>query len=195
MIRDAISISYAVILAFVLGVWSAVWATADLPFYSELQVNGWRAHPSVGGDNPDPYSTAFLARSGRFQLAAAEGLQFISREDSDGEALDGACIYRISGNTPLTRLWTLQVVRDGVPIDSAALGIPVSTHSQALVRDRDGFFGIVISPTPRPGNWIYPGPNGPFRLILTLYDTAIASSRGLSEIVMPTVERVDCDSG
>lgn len=195
MIRDGISIGYAVTLAFILGVSSAVWATAGLPFYGELEVNGWRAHPSVGGDDPDPYSTAFLARSGRFQLAAAEGLQFISREDLDGEALDGACIYLIKGNTPVTRLWTLQVVRDGVPFNSPAHGIPVSTHSQALIRDEDGLFRIVISPTPSPGNWIYAGRDGPFRLILTLYDTAIASSRGLSEVIMPAVERVDCADG
>jgi hypothetical protein len=161
----------------------------------ELDIGGWSANPGIGGANPDPYSQAYFSRSGGLPLAAAEGLAFLKRTDDAGEPLDGGCSYLIEGNTPSARRWTLQVLRDGLPISTAEDGIPVSAHSHGVLRRPDGQFEIRIAPLPQPGNWIHAGLSGAFTLSLSLYDTSVASNTGLSELHMPTVTKLGCING
>jgi hypothetical protein len=192
MIRDLFSIVLGVALALALGIYSAVKATEGLPPLGKLQIGAWIAHPSVGGNKPDPYTQAWLSRSGSLPLAAAEGLQFTAENDGTGRALDASCTYSIAGDSPAARRWTLYILRGGIPFTIDTPGIPFTLHSRGVVRSANGSFHISVAPAPQPGNWIYAGPDGPFVLSLTLYDTTIASDTGLSEITMPTVKRERC---
>ncbi len=195
MIRELFSFLYGVALALGVGVASAVWATNQLPALGELEIDGWSANPAVGSANPDPYSQAYFSRSGGLPLAAAEGLAFIRRTDDDGEPLDATCVYALTGDTPGARRWTLQVLRDGLPYSAEDAAIPVATHSRGVLRRPDGTFDIRIARLPQPGNWVYAGPSGPFALALSLYDTAVASDTGLSDLHMPSIRRLECARG
>ncbi|MFZ2101675.1 MAG: DUF1214 domain-containing protein [Oricola sp.] len=195
MIREFLTMLYGVALALGLGIFSAVWATNQLPLVGLLEIDGWTANPGVGGDQPDAYSQAYFSRSGGLPLAAAEGLTFLRNADDNGNPLDATCLYRISGDTPAARRWTLQVTHDGFPYTIEQPDIPVSMHSHGVLRGANGAFDIRIAPRPQPGNWIYAGPSGPFGLSLTLYDTAVASDTGLRDMHMPSVLRLECFHG
>lgn len=192
MIRELSSLLYGVILALVLGIGSAVWATGRYPLLGEIEINGWGANPGVGANSPDPYSQAFFARSGGMPLAAGEGLAFIRETDDDGETLNARCTYLIEGDTPGARLWTLTVLQDGLPMRPVGDGVPVALHSSSILRFTGGDFGIRIAPLPQPRNWLFAGASGPFALALSLYDTSITSDTGLSGLRMPSVRNLGC---
>jgi hypothetical protein len=136
-----------------------------------------------------------FAHTGIAPLAAAEGLSFTLRADIEGRPLNAACRYRVSGTTPPSRAWTLRVQRGGIPYSVSKPDLAVAAHSQGLVRQGDGEIAIAVSPVPVPGNWIYAGPDGPFSLVMTLYDTAIASDTGLTTMTMPAVTLEVCGDG
>ena len=192
MLRDLLSLAYGSALALVVGIASAVWATDHLPFFGVLKIGDWTAYPSVGRSDPDPYTRAYLARTGALPLATAEGVAFEMHADSDGRPLNAACSYRIAGTTPTARRWTLRIERGGIAFDAGNPALPVALHSRGLLHDTDGDFEIGVSPVPVPGNWLYTGPDGPFSLILTLYDTTIASDVGLTKLTMPEVKFEGC---
>jgi len=195
MIRDLLALLYGTALALGVGVASAVWATNQLPALGALDIDGWSANPGIGEANPDPYSQAYFSRSGGLPLAAAEGLAFIRRSDDNGEPLDATCVYAVIGDTPGARRWTLQILRDGLPYVAGDPATPVATHSRGILRQPDGSFDIRIARLPQSGNWLYAGPSGPFALTLSLYDTAVASDTGLSELHMPSIRRLECARG
>jgi hypothetical protein len=195
MFRDLALILYSVTLALVLGATSAIRATDALPFFGDLTLGAWSAHPNVGGDGRDPYTTAWLARTGSLPLAAAEGLEFGASVDNAGRSLDAACTYEIAGGSPPARLWTVRVMRGDVPFTIEAPGITTGTNSRSVLRRDDGYFEIRISPYPQPVNWIYAGPDGPFSVSFRLYDTAIASDTGLAKVDMPSIVRIGCADG
>ena len=75
------------------------------------------AWPRSGLPAPDPYTRAYLARTGALQLGQGEGMQFVATIDSDGNPLNRACRYRIDGNTPTATFWTLvPIAADGASI-------------------------------------------------------------------------------
>ena len=192
MVRELLSYVYGSAVALILGIATAVWATERLPFFGELQIGDWTAFPSVGRADPDPYTRAYLARTGALPLAIAEGIAFEMHADSEGRPLNAACHYLIVGKTPTTRRWTIRVERTGPAYDASKPALPVSLHSRGLLHQVDGSLAIRVSPIPEPGNWLYTGPDGPFKLVLTLYDTTIASDIGLTELTMPEVKFEGC---
>lgn len=195
MFRDLLSMLLGVAVALVLGIGSAVWATNRLPFVGVMEVDGWSANTTLGGNSPDPYSQAHYARSGGLPLAAAEGLTFLRRADDDGDTLDANCTYVIAGNTPVARRWTLEVLHGGLPEAPGEDGLPRALHSHGIIRAADGSFTIRAAPVPQPGNWLFAGRSGSYTLALSLYDTSVASDTGLVELSMPSVRRRECGNG
>ena len=195
MIRELSTLLFSVALALVLGIGSAVWASGQMVLLGELEINDWRASSGIGADSPDPYVQAYYSRSGGLPLAKAEGLAFIRQTDESGDGLNARCTYVIEGDTPGARLWTLYVLRDDAPLDAPEAGIPTALHSGSILRFSDGDFDVRIAPLPQPRNWLYAGASGPFALALSLYDTAIASDTGLSELRMPEVRKLGCTNG
>ena len=53
----------------------------------------------------------------------------------------------------------------------------------------------MLSRDPLPGNWLRMPENGPFRLVLRLYDTPVAAgTAALDPRTLPAIERLDCAS-
>ena len=86
-----------------------------------------------------------LARTGEVPLGAGEGISFTAEVDSTGAPLSGACTYRIVGQTPAARLWTLTAY-DGAGRLMANAARRPGFHSREIVRNADGSFEITISP-------------------------------------------------
>jgi hypothetical protein len=197
---------YALALGAVLGLASANWATRGRYPFGGVALNAWTAWPKIGSRDADPYVRAIHARTGEIPLALGEGLLLTALTDDAGHRLDPSCRYRVAGATPPARAWTLSVERRGHAKEAAkdaaknaaqAGAVPpprTGFTSTEVLRDRDGRFAVIVSPTVQPGNWLpMPGGDGSIRLVLRLYDTPVAASTGVLEREgVPSITREDC---
>lgn len=173
------------------GLWSAWWVIQRGEPFGAVEAGPWRAFPSIGTPDADPYSRAIVARLGLVPLGAAEGLAFTARTDSEGRSLDGACTYRISGDTPSARLWTLSATdRAGGVLANQANRLVLT--SREVLRDRDGQAVISVGAEVAPGNWLPISVPGPFQLVLRFYDTPAASQSLRTGLVLPSIVREGC---
>ena len=189
--RFAFVLFACVCLGLALGLWTAWLAVRSAAPIDAIALGAWQAWPNAGTDAADPYSRARLSRTGEVPLGLGEGLPLLAVTDDTGAPLTSACDYRIAGQTPPARLWTLaiedpegRVVRERNGF--AALG------SDVLLRAADGTFEISLSPTPKPGNWISTGQAGQFRVVVRLYDTAARTTTALTTLAMPRIQRERC---
>jgi hypothetical protein len=190
-VRAALALLIGAGLALALGLWTAYLAVQSPNPIGAITLGAWQAWPNAGTTAVDPYSRARLARTGEIPLGSGEGLTLLARTDDSGATLRSRCDYSIAGQTPPARLWTISVEEpDGEVIrddDSfAALG------SNVLLREPDGAFNILVSATPKPGNWVSTGAAQEFRLVVRLYDTTARVVTALTSLTMPRIIRERC---
>ena len=65
-------------------------------------------------------------------------------------------------------------------------------YSRELLRDADGSFGIAVSTTVKPGNWLPIAPADRFKLVLRLYDTPVTTGSQLAGLTMPEIVQERC---
>lgn len=189
--RSPLVVVVGVGLALTLGLGSAWLAVRSPAPIDAISLGPWQAWPNAGTADVDPYSRARLARTGEIPLGSGEGLSLLAQTDDSGQPLRSGCDYRIVGQTPPARLWTLAVedldgraIMEGDKV--AALG------SDVLLRNADGAFEIVLSPAPKPGNWISAGRAERFRVVVRLYDTTVRIVTALTQVSMPRILRERC---
>ncbi|WP_378943698.1 DUF1214 domain-containing protein [Mesorhizobium sp. ANAO-SY3R2] len=159
-----------------------------------VTVGPWTAFPDIGTPDADPYSKARVARDGILALGRAEGLSFIAEKDSGGANLKRECSYRVEGSLPVARFWTIYASdKEQVALKSGMRRDP-DLHSLEVLRQPDNSIEIAVGARATPGNWLAVSGAGDMNLVLTLYDTPIASSTGLSDIEMPRIVRVQCNA-
>jgi hypothetical protein len=190
-VRFIFYLLYASLIALGLGFGLSWYALTDGRIVGARQIGVWYAWPDTGGSHPDPYTRAYLARRGLLQLGTSEGLQFVAENDSDGQALERACTYRIDGKTPVATLWTLTATDpDGRNVAaSEALAFLDSEH---LSRAADGSAVIAVGPSLSAGDWLETSGTGPLRLVLNLYDTPLTGNLDWSTSEMPSITRERC---
>jgi hypothetical protein len=190
-LRLLLDIAIAIVIATTLGFLSAWYAIDRGLVFDRVRVGGWTAWPNAGSASADPYSLAMLARSGEVPLGAGEGIAFTADTDKSGRPLSGRCDYRIVGQTPASRLWTLTVYDDDGHLMQNAVQ-RTSFHSREVLRRPDGSFEIALSTVVKPGNWLPIGPAGGFRLVLRLYDTPVTTGSQLATLTMPEIVQGHC---
>jgi hypothetical protein len=180
---------------FGIGISSAWYTTQSIQPLDAIKLGPWVASPNAGTPDADPYSLARQARTGELPLGSGEGLALVARTDSSGRELQSDCIYRVLGQTPQARLWTLSVeAADGRPLASG--GNITAVGSDGLFRQGDGGLDVVVAPTPQAGIWL--ASNGgrsfesPIRLVARLYDTPARTVTELTNFVMPAISRERC---
>jgi hypothetical protein len=185
-LRFLLNLFAMLVVALSIGFGLSYYALNDGRLFGALQIGPWTAWPRAGSAQPDPYTRAYLARTGALQLGQSEGLEFVSTTDSAGRPLERTCTYRFEGTTPTATFWTL------VPTSQAGRDIASSPSepglsSLQLVRDADGIATIHIGPRLSPDNWLEVSGSGPFQLVLTFYDVTVAGGATL-----PTLTREGC---
>jgi hypothetical protein len=178
-------------VALAVGFGLSYYALTDGRVIGALHVGPWTAWPTVGSPSPDPYTRAYLARTGALQLGQSEGIAFTASSDSDGRALDRACRYRIAGTTPVASFWTLQATAD----DGSSIARPdgqLELQSSNVARANDGSLVLYISRTLAPDNWLEITGRGSFQLVLTLYDPSNLSGSAVSVQSLPTILKEAC---
>ena len=188
--RFVLRLLLSITVALGVGFGLSYYALTDGRLFGVAQVGPWHAWPDVGANAPNPYTRGHLARTAAFELGQSEGLQFTATTDSDGQPLTRACAYRIDGKTPLATFWTL-VAQDEAGINIAAPDVAPAIRSSAIARAADGSIIVNVGTRLLPLNWLELTGDGPFRLVLTLYDTA-AFSGFSSDASMPSITRGDC---
>ena len=178
-------------VALALGFGLSWYALTDGRLFGAAQIGPWIAWPRAGSPSPDPYTRAYLARSGALQLGLGEGMQFVATADSDGQRLDRDCRYRIDGTTPTATFWTL-VPTGSDGSDIARPDGPPGFHSDRIARANDGSVQLYLSKTLAPLNWLEITGEGPFQLVLTLYDTTLFTGAGGGDSSLPSITREAC---
>lgn len=195
MFRVPFLVAITLTIAFAGGIFSTLQLLDATSGFGAIRLGAWQAFPDAQTAAADPYARAHRAKAGRLLYGSAEGLMFEADRDDAGAALDAACDYRLSGQTPIARAWTLYVARpDGTVLISAA-GLPNGLNSTIVARRADSSFDIALSNRASPGNWLALPQSGPFRLELTLLDTPTAGSSGLFDLAMPRLEKKECRRG
>lgn len=190
--RFLINLLLMLVVALSVGFGLSYYALSDGRLFGAQQYGPWTTWARAGAPEPDPYTRAFITRNAALQLGQAEGLQLVATSDSDGRKLDRACRYRVDGHTPTSTFWTL------IPVDAADASIarpdgPPGFHSNRIARANDGSMQLYFSKTLAPLNWVELTGDGPFSLVLTLYDTVIFSGVGSSETTtLPSIIREAC---
>ena len=175
-----------------LGLWTT-WAalTGLLPIAVD-HLGQWRVEQRAGAADADPYTRARVERSGEIPLALGEGVRLTTREDSDGRALDPACVYKLGRRAPQARYWTLEAV-DGAGFPIGNLAERYVLRSSEILREPDGTFWIWISARVHAGNWLAVAPTASFGLALRLYDPALSDAEiGFERASAPSVVRERC---
>jgi hypothetical protein len=187
-----VHLAYVIALGAGLGLASAHLAVAGRPLLGMVEIGPWQAWPRSGGRDIDPYMRAYLARGVHLPLGTGEGLELIAERDEEGRALDGRCLYRISGEIPTTRGWTLSVTdADGrsfrLPLDRSGF-----TDAE-VVREENGSLQIAAAAWPQAGDWLPLPTSGRFQFRLRLYDTPIATQAGETRAEsLPRIQRIAC---
>lgn len=189
--RLLINLAIAIAIAVIVGFGSAALVLDRERMFGAVTRGAWTAWPDTGSADADPYTAAMLARTGEVPLGAGEGLAFSADADDQGGRLTGNCTYRVTGQTPPARLWTLTVYDgDGHLMENPAQRTVF--HSREVLRHENGSFTIAVSRSAQPGNWLPVTTEDRFRLILRLYDTPLAGGASIGAIVVPGIERVGC---
>lgn len=189
--RAILILASGLTLSLAVGLWTAWLAVRSPAPIDVIRLGAWQAWPNAGTENVDPYSRARLARTGEIPLGSGEGLTLLAQNDDLGRPLTSGCTYRIAGQTPPARLWTLAVedLRGRVIVDRDKLA---ALASDSLLRRSDGGFEIALAPDPKAGNWISTEDAARFRVVIRLYDTTVRTTTALTTLSMPNIQRVNC---
>lgn len=193
MLKTALLIFVVLCISIVGGgasVWYALKANEGI---GAVTIGQWTAFPYVGTADADPYSRARAAREGLLALGRAEGLSFSANADRAGEALRRECAYSIEGPVPPARFWTLYAADASGAVIRGGERRSAALNSYQLVRLPDNAIAIAAGRHPSPGNWLALSGSGPMTLVLTFFDTPIASASGAGDVVLPSILKLGCD--
>lgn len=194
MLKQSLLIGLALAIAVGGGAASVRMVLDSQEGIGAVSVGAWTAFPDIGTPEADPYSKARVARDGILALGRAEGLAFVAERDADGANLRRECTYLIDGSLPVARFWTLYASDKAQNALKPATRRDPALHSLEILREPDNTIQISVGAQAVPGNWLAVSGVGEMNLVLTLYDTPIASSTGLSDIHMPRIVRGQCNA-
>ncbi|MEL6201569.1 MAG: DUF1214 domain-containing protein [Pseudomonadota bacterium] len=179
-----------------LGAWSAERVTRSFPGFVPISAESWRGYPGLATSSADPYARANLARTGKLAIGDTEGVEFTAITDSEGAALRAGCSYDVRGNVPTNRLWTFRIETVGQSEDASTMAVNFkSSRLHARIADVD--VDLSVGPLPTGPNWLSTTDidDQPVMFIMTLYDSAIATTASFTDLQMPTIKRLACIDG
>ena len=131
MFRFPLFILITLIVAFGGGIMISLYALDATQGFGAIKLGAWEAFPELQTVDADPYAKSHRARAGKLLYGSAEGLTFTASVDDSGERLNAACHYRISGQTPPARLWTLFTADNAGNPASLQQALPAALNSCA----------------------------------------------------------------
>jgi hypothetical protein len=190
MSRAAI-IVIAFIVAFVVGTASAGYAVSHWMELAGQRSGPWQRLAIIGQANVDPYTRALEHISKQLQIGGAEGHIYSAGTDSAGQELDAACAYKITGDIPAARLFTLRVETAEGQLIAAKAPLPSAIHSDQMLFSGTQFT-INIGSVAQADNWLALQASGPFRFVMTYYDVAVINDDTGNATRLPNIIKGRC---
>lgn len=188
----AAKLTISLLAGAVLGL-GLTWATVfrgTLGTSSDIRNGPWRTDLSIGSKASGAYMRASVAVHGLLALNRSETLYFTAITDSAGNAFDPACTYRVTGNDPRARWWSITAyAADDYLIPNPAGIYSVSKNS--VRHDAAGHFSATVSRSAAPVNWI-PVDDGGFSLTIRFYNPDPSVVADPAHADLPTIEKVHC---
>ena len=194
MLKTTLFIALILAISIGGGAYSVWYVLNEQESIDAVTIGSWTTFPDIGTPDADPYSQAKTAREGVLTLGRAEGVSFMAQHDDAGERLRRNCSYTIKGPVPPARFWTLYAADSTLSALRTQSRRPSALHSYELMRGPENVVSISVGQHPAPGNWLSVGGDGIMVIVLTLYDTSIASSTGIADVQLPAVTKVACDA-
>lgn len=181
-----------ILVATVLAIASVV-AAVGLGMRNNGIDNGpWSTNLTVGGADAGMYTRAAVAVGGLLALAKEETIYYTAFTDSDGDTLTEDCSYRIAGQDPDARWWSITIyARDNYLVRNGDARHSVAQST--VERTRPGHFRAIVSPEEQPANWISSRNAGsPFSLTLRLYNPGQNVYSAPEKTPLPAISKERC---
>ena len=182
----------SVLIAFTLGVGSALLAINSPPGHNYTVLNGaWRTNLAIGSSQAGMYVRALVSQTGLFALNQSETIYFLADTDDHGEPLHSDCDYLIEGKDIQTRWWSITAYGE----DHFLIANEKNRYAfngRDVARDADGKYRISMSSTPKSGNWLPTGSQKQLHLALRLYNPQPIVYENPAGIELPHITKEEC---
>ena len=188
------------LLALLIGLGSA-WLVLRSAAALGESVGPWRYSVFAGSADAGLYTRARVALGGLLALARTETLYYIAQTDSAGRPLQSRCKYRLRGEPPPARWWSITAYAEDFYL-FAAQDRRYSLHGSQAILDEQGLFTLFSTPDERgvsssdstfspSAAWLHtPGDRG-LIFTLRLYNPHPNLSQTPSALQPPVIERLE----
>ncbi|MEY2952161.1 MAG: hypothetical protein RLZZ401_248 [Pseudomonadota bacterium] len=179
-------------LALGLGIGSAWLALRLHTQAGGVAVGAWRTTALAGSTGAGMATRAAVALGGLLALSREETVYYTARVDSGGQVLRSRCSYRVSGQPPAARWWSVTAYAEDLFLFAQTQG-RYSLNGDSAPLDAGGRFAFVTGPdTPKESvgdlPWLpTPGDRG-LVLTLRLYNPAPLLVGSPGALVPPVIE-------
>ena len=186
----AFKIAAALVVGTLVGLF-LTWITVVRPMLPAGISDGpWRTNLRNGDAAGDPYTRARVALHRPLALNRTETIYYTAVRDSDGDRLDGRCIYELSGRDPDARWWSITAYGPNERLIPNP-GNRYSISKTSIVYDANGDFTMRVGGAQAGANWIPLCP-GRVSLNLRLYNPGPLVSLDPAHTALPAITRVAC---
>lgn len=182
-----------VVVALALGVGSAALGVNFIT-QKDLIGNGeWYTGLTYGSEQAGMYTRAAVAIEALFALNKSEVIYYTADTDDAGQLLQSSCDYRIEGTNldPYSSWWSITVYGGDnflIPNEQNRY----SYTNKNIEYDENGNFTILLSSTPKTGNWLPTGNQNKIILMLRMYNPVPSVYENLDTIELPHITKEGC---
>ncbi len=196
----------AIVMAVFMGLGSAYWAISTRTLGAAISNGPWQTNALIGSEALDIYTRAGVSVAGLFALNRSEAVYFTATTDSDGEPLQGSCVYQVEGTDMPARWWSITAYgADHFLIPNAEKRYSMTRADLLGLSMGEG--AATGSPEPftfrmarerQPGAWLPLGDAALLSLTLRLYGMPEALTdedaleADLSGVALPVIKRETC---
>lgn len=157
------------------------------------RLGGWKSWKSAGHQNADPYTRAYVAKTGQLPLPPQIAQSYFALYDNAHRRLHTSCTYLIESPAVEAKWWTLALYDLNGQIIKNDLNRYSFNAASTMVRFNGGF-RIFLSQTPQGENWLPMGNHGQFVLVYRLYRKQLTDEQVTKEddVPLPLIKRVSC---
>lgn len=157
----------------------------------ERQIGQWRTWPAAGTPSADPYTRGHFIASKRLPLSRFEAIELEARIGSADQRLNSSCSYKIVGQMPPVRRWSLSSYNADDTENTLQGSNSTLSSSQATIRP-GGFLELTLSAQPHSGNWLRPNGSGDQVLVLRLVNPTYSAGRDTIATAPLKIQRLSC---
>ena len=157
------------------------------------RVSGWKSWKASGHMNADPYTRAFIAKTGQLPLPPNIVQTYFALYDNAHRRLHTSCTYVVESSAVHAKWWTIAAYNHKGEVFKNDYG-RYSFNAGSSMIQFDGGFRIFLSQSVQAKNWLPLGDQGPFVLVLRLYRKQLSEAqiKNDGEVPLPLIKRVSC---